>query len=456
MSSATLSPWTNRILSHGVEPAGQLLPNDSNWRRHSAGQQRALNAAIGEVGLVAEVIVNLRGSEAWGETRGQKVLVDGHLRAALALQRGEQTGLPVAYVDLEPEEERLVLATLDPIGAMAEADQTKLAELLASLESQDEQVRALLEAIARQERIELPSTVGLVDPDEVPAVPEEPVSRPGDLWLLGGHHLLCGDSTKADDVSRLMAGDRAVLMATDPPYLVDYDGGNHPQTWGAHGTTAEQKTKHWDAYTDHEQAVGFYRDFIAVALSEALGERPAIYQWFGMMRMDVVSAAWAANALKLHQIVIWHKNRPVLGRCWYMWDYEPCAVGWIEGRQPQPARRPPANTRAVWDVDQKEGVEEGLGSVHPTIKAVELLRRPILWHTRPGELVFDGFLGSGTCLIAAEITARRCRALEISPQFVDVAILRWQRLTGKQATLEGDGRSFAELAAARRGQPEGR
>jgi hypothetical protein len=154
-----------------------------------------------------------------------------------------------------------------------------------------------------------------------------------------------------------MAGERAALMATDPPYLVDYDGGNHPQTWGRDGKpiSSEDKTRHWDAYSDHDSAVGFYHDFIAAALAEALSERPAIYQWFAAMRMPVVAEAWAANACKLHQILVWHKSRPVLGRCWFMWDYEPCAVGWIEGRQPEAARRPPANARTVWPVDPSRG-----------------------------------------------------------------------------------------------------
>ena len=111
----------------------------------------------------------------------------------------------------------------------------------------------------------------------------------------------------------------------------------------------------------------------------------------------------------------------------------------------------------MWDVDQKAGVEEGLGSVHPTIKAVELIRRPIAWHTRPGELIYEPFSGSGTAFIAAEMTGRRCYAIELAPQFVDVAVIRWQNYTGRQATLDGDGRSFAEIAAERSSaQPEGR
>ena len=152
---------------------------------------------------------------------------------------------------------------------------------------------------------------GLTDPDEVPEPPEAPVSRPGDLWLLGDHRLLYGDSTSQDDVRRLMADERAVLMATDPPCLVDYDGGNHPQTWGKEWRriSAEKKTKHWDSYTDQESSVAFYGDFLRLALEQALIETPVIYQWFAMLRIDVVLTAWRSCGLLPHQVIVWHKSR---------------------------------------------------------------------------------------------------------------------------------------------------
>jgi DNA modification methylase len=317
---------------------------------------------------------------------------------------------------------------------MASADREKLTELLVGIENPD--LAELLDAVGRANRIAVDfGTTGLTDPDEVPELPEVPVSKPGTLWQLGAHRLACGDSTDPATVERLMAGERAVAMITDPPYLVDYDGGNHPQTWGKDGAAicSEQKTRHWDAYTDHDSAVTFYRDFLAAGIAEALTDRPVIYQWFGAMRADVVMDAWRTNELLCHQILVWHKSRPVLGRCWFMWDYEPCMVGWIEGRQP--TLRPPADARAVWDVDQREGIEEGAGTIHPTMKPVEVIRRPIEWHTRPGELIYEPFSGSGTALIAAEMTGRRCYAIELSPAFVDVAVARWERFTGEKAEV---------------------
>ncbi len=440
MSTSTAStPWRNRITGSGTLKVAEALANPLNFRVHPAHQRAALEASLDNVGWVQQVVINKRSGH----------LVDGHLRLALAEQRGEQE-LPCLYVDLADEEERLVLASLDPIAAMATADREKLTELLASIQSADEGVQLLLESIARQERLELPTLSGPVDPDSIAETPAEPVSKPGDLWLLGPHRIACGDSTEPATVQRLMAGERAVGMFTDPPYLVDYDGGNHPQTWrDGKAVSAEDKTRHWDAYTDHDSAVEFYVSFLRVALDEALSERPVLYQFFGMMRVEIVLAAWRANKLLAHQILIWHKSRPVLSRCWYMYDFEPFVVGWLKGKQPEVALRPPNNAAAVWDCDQKEGVEEDLGAVHPTIKPVELIRRPILYHTKPTQLLYEPFSGSGTAIIAAEITGRRCYAVELSPAFVDVAVLRWQRLAGKQAILDGDGRSFAEVAAER-------
>ena len=225
----------------------------------------------------------------------------------------------------------------------------------------------------------------------MPALPEEATTRPGDLWLLGEHRLLCGDSTKIEDVARVMAGERAALMFTDPPYLVDYDGGNHPQTWGKDGRaiTSEEKTRHWDDYTDPEQASTFFHDFLIAAYEAALVPEAAVYQCFGMMRADLVYAAWRAAGLLPHQTVIWKKSRPVLGRCWFMYNYEPILAGWLQGHQPQ--AKPPNNEYAVWEIANGEGVEDGVAGTHPTIKPVELVRRPIEWHTAPGDLIYEPF-----------------------------------------------------------------
>jgi len=450
-ASAAITPWANRIVDHGEESPESLLPNPANWRQHGATQRGALSDVLGEVGLVQGVIVN--------RTTGH--VVDGHLRVELAIAKG-QPAVPVVYVELSEEEEHIILASLDPIGTMADADRERLGDLLSHIEN--ENLAELLDAVARANRIALDlGDAGLTDPDEVPEPPEEPISKPGDLWTLGKHRLLCGDSTGADDVQRLMAGKRASLMATDPPYLVSYDGGNHPPTVanGGLAPTAADKwapgmgnkskwkadpdagTKHWDAYIDHEHSVAFYVEFLKTAIENALAEEAAIYQCFGAMRSDVVFAAWRTAGLLPHQMLIWHKSRAVLTHCDFLWDYEPLMYGWVQGSRPPSSLRPPANTQAVWEIASQ--IEDTPGSIHPTMKPVELIRRPILYHTRPGELIYEPFSGSGTALIAAEDTGRVCYAMEQSPQFVDVAVARWEAFTGKKATL----------AKAKQGGPNG-
>ncbi len=286
----------------------------------------------------------------------------------------------------------------------------------------------------------MPPLAGLAEPDSVPETPAEPVSKPGDLWILGDHRLLCGDCTDANMVKQLMNGEQATLMATDPPYLVDYDGGNHPPTWANGGKrpggAPDAGTKHWDSYTDQATAVEFYKDFLTTARSTALAKTPAIYMFFGMMRSPLVFAAWEQAGYLLHQILIWQKTRIVLSRCDYCWNYEPIAYGWIKGARPRAERRPPANATAVWEIASAvlDGPQE-----HPTCKPVELIRRPIEYHTRIGEVIYEPFCGSGTAIIAAELAGRRCYALELSPTYCDVAVRRWEAFTGRQAIRDGAG-----------------
>jgi DNA modification methylase len=254
-----------------------------------------------------------------------------------------------------------------------------------------------------------------------PAVTIEPWVQPGDLLLLGPHRLLVADSTDPANLARLMGGETASLLVTDPPYLVDYSGGNHPQSCSNRSVT---KDKTWDAYHDPATGLAFYAAFLAAALPH-LEPDAAMYQWHAERRRALVEGAWAACGLLLHQIVIWRKSRAVLGRSHFMWAHEPCAYGWRQGHEP--ALRPPAGASTVWQVD---GESDG---IHPTQKPVELFRRPIEWQTAPGEIVLDPFAGSGTAIIAAELTSRRAHCLELSPEYAQGAVERWERLTGEKA-----------------------
>jgi DNA modification methylase len=158
-----------------------------------------------------------------------------------------------------------------------------------------------------------------------------------------------------------------------------------------------------------------------------LVDRAPIYQWHANTRQSLVDEAWRRTGLLAHQVIIWVKTRGVLTRSHYMWQHEPCMYGWKQGKMP--SLKPPSNGTTVWHVDQK-GEQDG---IHPTQKPVELFKRPLLYHTKPGDLCFEPFLGSGTCLIAAEMTERRCFAIDQEPAYVDVAVQRWEDFTGKKA-----------------------
>jgi DNA modification methylase len=365
-------------------------------------------------------------------------VVVGHTRLLAAKQLGlKQVPVHVA-ADLSPAQAAAYRIADNRTNEETSWDTELLSVEISKLCSLDYDIDVL--GFAADELTELLAqpTIGLVDPDEVPSVPQEPISRPGDLWHLGNHTLLCGDSTSPTDVARLMAGERASLMATDPPYLVNYDGGNHPPTWAnggkQPGAAPDSATKHWDSYVDHDTAVAFYEQYLNAAVEYALTTTPVIYMCFGMMRAPLVFEAWGQAGLLLHQVLVWNKSRVVLSRSDYCWNYEPIAYGWIKGARPRTPRRPPANAKAVWEISSAilDGPQE-----HPTCKPVELVTRPIDYHTKPGELIYEPFSGSGTAIIAAEIAGRRCFALEISPAYCDVTVKRWEAFSGKTAARNG-------------------
>lgn len=270
------------------------------------------------------------------------------------------------------------------------------------------------------------------DPDAIPEPPSRPVTVEGDVWLLGPHRLMCGDSASSSDVSQLMDGKRAMLMATDPPYLVGYQGGNHPQSPTNSPATRE---KRWSDYKEHGVSSELYTDFMRVAFDVALVERAPVYQWHAGLRVGALLEAWENNGLLVHQVIVWVKSRPVLTRNHFMWQHEPALYGWRKGMQPANDRRPPSNATTFWQVD-KAGAES---DTHPTEKPVELSARPIGWHTRPGEICYEPFSGSGSQIMAAHALNRSCYAMELAPAFADVACRRYQEHTGTKPVLAATG-----------------
>jgi DNA modification methylase len=249
--------------------------------------------------------------------------------------------------------------------------------------------------------------------------------------------LLCGDSTKLADMHRVMAGEKAALVATDTPYLVDYTG-ERPNDSGKDWTGSYREI-------DIQDADGFFRA-VFVNVLDVLGPKGAIYCWHAHKRCGDIQRIWRELGILDHQQIIWVKPTPVFGRVYWHFRHEPCVMGWRQGDKPE--HDGVHDHDSVWECDW-DGKARSIDQGHPTSKPVELFVRPIKKHTRVGDVVFEPFSGSGSQLIAAELTGRRCRAIEISPSFVDVAIRRWQKATGQEATLDGDGRTFAAVAAER-------
>jgi DNA modification methylase len=406
-SVAVKPAWRNRIVGHGEKPPKQLLANPANWRGHPKEQRVALAGALAEVGWVAQVLVN--------RTTGH--VVDGHLRVELAIDRGEQV-VPVTYVELTEDEERLVLASLDPLAAMATAEKDALAVLLAGLETEDVALARMLAQLAEQHGIRRP-LVG--DPDEVPPLPDEAeiYVKPGDLWFLGDHRLLCGDSTKAENVERLMEGEKAEAMWTDPPYGVEYEGKTRKRLTLARDTPWES-----DAVSTGAFRIAPLAPLARFYIAAPSGPRHIAFH------QAAIDAGW-----RLHQELVWVKGTIVLGHSDYQYAHEPILYGYVPG-DGRPGRGAHRGTRWYGDNTQSSVLEYPKPTAsrdHPTSKPIALVAQCLRNSTAPGDLVYEPFAGGGSTLVAAETLGRRCYAIEIDPKYAQVTVERWQAVTGGEA-----------------------
>lgn len=394
-----------------------IKPYENNPRTNDAAVD-AVAESIRRFGFRQPIVVD-----------GDGVIVCGHTRWKAAQKLG-LAEVPVhVATDLAPEQIRAFRVVDNKTADLAEWNTQLLAIELADLQDAGMDWGLLgfdADELARLLDPELKT--GLTDPNDVPDPPKQPITQPGDLWLLGEHRLLCGDSTSADDVRRLMNRERAALFATDPPYLVDYDGTNHPHKWGE-----RERNKDWsDSYgvTWDEAAANpeLYDRFVATAVAEAILPTAAWYCWHASRRQAMLEAVWEKHGAFVHQQIIWAKDRPILTRSWYMWQHEPCFFGWV--RPNRPTRYADDHPHSVWNIPT---IAPGSKTEHPTSKPVELFVIPMRQHTKAGDVCYEPFSGSGTQIIAAEQTSRRCYAMEISAAYVDVAVKRWEAFTGRKA-----------------------
>jgi DNA modification methylase len=269
-----------------------------------------------------------------------------------------------------------------------------------------------------------------------PELPSRPVTIRGDLWQCGGNRILCGDSTSADDVAHLLGEARPLLMSTDPPYGVGYQ----PEWREQAGLGMQRQTGKIpnDDRVDWRAAWHLFPGNI-------------LYIWHSALHAAEVALGIEAAGFEIRSQIIWAKPHFVLSRGSYHWQHEPC---WFAVRKGQRSNwRGDRTQSTLWQVASLNPFggqnHEETATGHAAQKPLELMRRPILNHTEPGDVVYDPFLGSGTTLIAAEQTGRICYGVDIASAYVDVSVLRWQVLTGRSAMLDGDGRSFDEVMAQR-------
>jgi DNA modification methylase len=400
-------------------PLSRLTPHARNTRTHSDVQIAQIAASIREWGWTVPVLVDENGT-----------IIAGHGRV-LAAQRLSLVDVPVMIARGWSEAKRRAYVLADnKLTLNGGWDEAMLRAELADLAGLGVDLSLTGFSETEVQALTAEPSPGQADPDEVPEAPAAPVSRLGDVWLLGRHRLVCGDCTVETDVAAALNRVRPHLMVTDPPYGVAYD-----PSWRNEALEGSKSARTGKVLND---------DRADWTTAWALFPGDVAYVWHGALHAGTVAESLTDCGFQIRAQVIWAKERLVLGRGHYHWQHEPC---WYAVRN---------GASGHWGGDRKQTTlwsipsrDQDANTTHGTQKPVECMRRPIENNSSPGQAVYEPFSGSGTTLIAAEMTGRACHAVELSPAYVDVALLRWQAFTGQEAVLEGDGQSYAAVAAAR-------
>ncbi len=411
----------NRIKELRRVQARALKPHPENFRLHPKRQREAMQAVLKEIGYADALLARELPD-------GSLALIDGHLRA----ETTPDVEVPVLVLDVTEEEARKLLLTIDPLAALAGTNDDVLASLLKSVDFDSTELDKFVERLARD------SGIALADPaveDEAPLPESVAISQPGDLWALGEQRLLCGDSTKKDDVERLLSGAAPRLMLTDPPYGVMLD-----MEWRDRaginklGPAEASYMKRAEGHKNTTISGDTKADW-----SDAFDLVPSLdtaYVWHASAFSVEVGSGLRRLGFNLSQQIIWAKPQLVISRQHYHWQHEPCwyarkkdALPFL-GTRDQTTIWEAASPKMIMSRSNEEKVD------HPTQKPVALYTRPIDNHLRKGDCFYEPFGGSGTAIVAAEQRGVRCLAMELDPRFVDVIVRRWQKFTGRRARNE--------------------
>ena len=391
-------------------PIAKLVPYARNARTHSEEQVAQIAASIVEFGFANPILAGSDG-----------VIVAGHGRLAAAQKLGLES-VPVVVLDhLTPTQRRALIIADNRIAENAGWDDAMLRIELQSLQEDGFNIDitgfdpdALAEIMAGEETM----VEGNTDEDAVPDLNETPISRAGDVWLLGAHRLLCGDSTDATSYAALMADEKAAMVFTDPPYGVNYANSAKDKMRGTHRPIL------------NDNLGEDFEPFLQAALTPMLAYcAGATYIAMSSSELDTLQSAFRAAGGKWSTFIIWAKNTFTLGRADYQRQYEPILYGWPEGQTHHWCGD--RDQGDVWHIKKPQK-----NDLHPTMKPVELVERAIRNSSRPGDIVLDPFGGSGTTLIAAEKSGRKARLIELDPKYVDVIVRRWEDFTGQTAIRE--------------------
>ena len=401
---------------------GALTPYSNNAKTHPREQIDKIAASIAAFGFDQPIVVDADG-----------VIIKGHGRREASLRLGIEKVPIVARHDLSVAEIQAARIA-DNKTAESPWDEELLRLEIESLVECDFNLDLTGFDLDEIDRLlqDTETAAGNIDDDEVPEAPEEPVTRPGDLWVLGNHRLLCGDATVLADVEKVLDGGLADLCFTDPPYNVDY------------GNSAKDKMRGKDRRIMNDNlGEGFYRFLYDACVNILTVTKGSTYICMSSSELHTLQKAFSEAGGHWSTFVIWAKNTFTLGRADYQRQYEPILYGWKEGTDHFwcGAR----DQGDVWFVDKPRK-----NDLHPTMKPVALVERAIRNSSKSRDIVLDPFGGSGTTLIACEKTGRQACLVELDPGYCDVIVRRWQEFTGKAATLNADGRNFDDAATVER------